>query len=73
FPFNDLLYSCLDSADQTASPSCAFFLGADGVAGTNDGTGRLPGLEIFPDDAEAPISNLGLLETDGVDFEVAYD
>ncbi|HEY5567690.1 MAG TPA: TonB-dependent receptor [Gammaproteobacteria bacterium] len=61
-PFNEILFACLGAAVQATDPACAL---------TSTGTGVIGG-EI-PDDAVAPIGNLGLVETDGVDVNFNYD
>jgi len=61
-PFNALLWSCLGAADQTTDLACALF---------STGTGVLD--NSVPDDATAPLANLGLVETDGIDINVSHD
>jgi len=69
--FNGLLRNCLNASDQTTSLACSYFLGADGIAGTSDGTGVYPD-DVVPDDAESEFGNLGTVETSGLDLAADY-
>lgn len=59
-PYNSLLRNCLYAADQAADPACAFFTERTGHAGG------------VPDDAIAPLANLGLVRTEGIDINLRY-
>ncbi len=60
-PYNSLMHNCMYSSNQSAEPACRFFAG---------GTGHVAGV---PDDAVSPLANLGLVQTDGIDFNLSYD
>ena len=59
-PYNDLLLNCLESTGL-AAPSCDLFVNGSPVDGG------------APADATSEIGNLGIVSTDGIDFDIAYD
>ena len=59
-PYNSLMRNCMYAADQASEPACGFFSG---------GTGHAAGV---PDDAVAPLANLGRVESSGIDFNLSY-
>jgi iron complex outermembrane receptor protein len=60
-PFNDLLYACLNSTGLTGA-ACGPFTAAGSAAYAGG----------FPGDAQAALANQGLVETDGIDFQLDY-
>jgi iron complex outermembrane receptor protein len=59
---NELFYPCLDSPNLS-DPACSFF---------DFGPYNLDVVFIYPGDATFDFGNLGKLETDGIDFDVAF-
>ena len=59
-PYNSLMRNCMYAADQSAEPACGFFVGGSGH------------VAAVPDDAIAPLANLGLVETSGIDVNLNY-
>ena len=60
-PYNSLLRACLYAVDQATELACGFFTG---------GTGHDNGI---PAGANVPLVNLGLVKTDGIDFNFSYN